>query len=98
MWPVVIGCAIGALLMARTKPTSSVSRRQIIGPTTGNVYSADDFTDAGVVIVHGPECACVFARKPTGGFGIVSAKGNPEGIRMIVSDLQPQLLPSKKET
>ena len=95
MWPVVIGCVIGAALMGRTKPKAPVKKRELIGPATGNVYMVDDFNHT--IIVHSPGCVCVFVRKPEGGFSFVNALGHREAILDVCRDLEPGLLaPPKK--
>lgn len=90
--PILIGCVIGAALMGRTKPQARAVKKQLIGPNTGNTYLVDDFVTSGIIIVHGPGCACVFARKPGGGFAFVQALGHTDSIRAVCSDLEPSLL------
>lgn len=92
LFPVIIGCVIGAVVMGRTKPQARSFRRELIGPVTGNTYRVDDLPTAGIIIVHGPGCVCAFARQPGGGFAFVQAMGHAQGVRAVVSDLHPALL------
>ena len=97
MWPVLIGCVIGAVMMGRTKPQAKSHKRELIGPNTGNTYRVDDFPSAGIIIVHGPACVCSFIRTPSGRFAFVQALGHTDGIRVVCSDLDPALLRGPSE-
>jgi hypothetical protein len=98
MWPVVIGCVIGAVLMGRTKPKSTSHKRELIGPATGDIYQVDEFPQSNLIIVHGIQCTCVFVKNQNGrGFSFVSARGNPAGIRQVCMDLEPALLQAPQE-
>lgn len=92
----LVGCVVGAALMGRTKPQARSQKKILIGPVTGNTYAVDDFPQAGIIIVHGPGCACAFSRRSGGGFSFVQGLGHPEGIRLVCSDIEPNLLTETK--
>jgi hypothetical protein len=85
--------------MGRTKPKANSRKRELIGPTTGNVYLVDEFTQSNIIIVHGPQCVCVFVKNQNGrGFSFVSGKGNVQGVRQVCADLEPSLLQAPKDS
>lgn len=93
MWPVIIGCAIGAYVVGKGKPATKFRKLQMVGPTTGDTYEAEEMPEAGILVVRGPgPSTAVFLRKNSGGFVFFRGAGHPEGVKRIVSDVCPALL------
>ncbi len=93
MWPVIIGAALGAYVVGRGKPTTKFRKLQMVGPSTGDTYEAEEMPEAGILVVRGPgPSTAVFLRKQSGGFVLFRGFGHPEGVRRIVSDVCPQML------
>lgn len=93
MWPVIIGAAVGAWFVGRGKPNTKFRKLQIVGPTTGTIYEAEDVPEAGLIIVRGPgPSSASFLRKPRGGFVFYKGEGHEDGIMRIISDVAPHML------
>jgi hypothetical protein len=93
MWPVLIGCAIGAYVVGRGKPVTRFRKLQVVGPSTGDTYEAEDIPEAGLLVVRGAGPTTVaFLRQNGGGFVFYKAEGDPRIVERIVYDVAPHAL------
>lgn len=98
MYPVIIGAAIGALLVGRTKPRTKHIKRECIGSRTGVVYHADELPELGMIIVHvpGTTTKAIFQRGHVPGhmgWQLYRAVGDPRAVSVLRLDFEG-LLPA----
>lgn len=94
MWPVLIGCAIGAYVVGRGKPVTRFRKLQVVGPNTGDTYEAEDIPEAGLLVVRGagPTTVAFLRQNGGGGFVFYKAEGDPRVVERIVYDVTPHAL------
>lgn len=87
MLPYLFAGCIGAALAFRNRPRTVHIVREILGAKTGLTYRAEDFPQAGFLVVHGPNKTIVsLQRKKTGGWIFLRGKGDAHMIDAIRDD------------
>jgi hypothetical protein len=87
MIPYILVGVAGMWAASRSKPTSTVKKRVCLGPRSGQEYEVDDFSQAGVVIVHSPYAIATFERLPERpGFKYLRGSGNREALAWMIRD------------
>jgi hypothetical protein len=51
-WPLLALAGFGFVVSAKSKPKTSVNKLTVLGPRSGEMWDAELFPDAGLVVVH----------------------------------------------
>lgn len=97
LWPLLLLGTFGLVVSAKSKPKTTVNKRQAFGPRSGETWDVEDFPDAGLLVVHsrrGDKTLATFrVEKLEGGkrlFRFSQGKGNPTLIAMMRSDFEAE--------
>ena len=95
---------IGAWVVSRRQPHTSVEKKTILGPHTGLTHLVDEFPESGIITVtsHQLQCTAAFMRTPNG-FRYLRGKGPPPYLARIIHDVtgsppganRPQAVPNQ---
>lgn len=93
MYSYVIGAAIGAALMSRTKPRTQMKQIHILGPRSGVMWLAEFMPGGDVVVLHAPSpdnTIALFQKSADQSFKLLRPlRGHEATIVLMQKDLEP---------
>jgi hypothetical protein len=81
----IVGAAVGAWWVARSKPKTKAIKSHIVGSKTGHLWTVEFFEDLGAMVVMHDGTKVVFRKTPTG-WEPIRRKGNPQVAHFMVVD------------
>lgn len=86
MWHLVVAGLAGALAMGTRAPKTKFKKRELLGPVTGNFYSAEELPTSGILIIRAWGAEGLFERNESGQFIFTRGTGPEEALRAMKSD------------
>ena len=94
LWPIVLLTTFGLVVAGKSKPKTTVNKRQAFGARSGETWDVEEFPDAKLLVVHsrrGDRTLATFHSETVEGrkrFKFDQGKGNPTLIAMMRSDFE----------
>lgn len=96
MWGWLLA-VVGLSLAAKSRPKTALNKLSVLGPRSGEVWDAELFADAGLVVVHsrrGDQTVAAFTKDPaTKRFVFKQGKGSATLIAMMREDFEGEKPP-----
>ena len=87
MFPYVIAGLVGAAIVGRNRPKSTIEKSRALGKS-GNTYEVEEMKGLGVFIVHMPDGSRGVFSKTEHGLVFSHGVGNPQAIDIMRDDLE----------